>query len=205
MSLFDAYIEKWSALVVRPELIQCDDAANSIRQIYHFLNLSEPPIIFSSQSDRVLNIFLHSKLIESNEYRWGMRVEPQLSRKQEVKLKHQLGLELSQTFTDELLLRLGSSIRNEIGSELESQLWLALEKSIREKINPNYSKCLRNCINCREWICYACKFDYCITELKVTHNPQLWKIFQDLVTSCDWFVPFTKTCAIGDCSVTQYF
>lgn len=92
------------------------------------MNLSEPPIFFESQPNQVFNIFLHSKLLESNEYRYGVRVEPQLLRKQEVRLKHQLGLELSRTFTDELLLQLNSSSgQSQVpDGELESLLLVSI-------------------------------------------------------------------------------
>jgi hypothetical protein len=205
MNLAADYVEKWSVILQQSELIDRDLATNSINQIYCFLELSQPTIQFSSQPGRTIDTFLKHKLVESDKYNCGIRVEPQLSRKAETRLKHQLGLQLAETLTEKLLLQLNCSIRAQIGSDLESQLWISVENSIRKQIDSIYPHRLRNFINCREWICYVCKFDLCINELNVSYNPQLWEIIQSLVTSCNWFLPFSKVCLIGDCSVTKFF
>lgn len=169
------------------------------------MELTQPTIQFSSQPSRIIDTFLKYKLVESDEYNCGIRVEHQLSRTEETRLKYQLGLRLAETFTDKLLLQLNCSIREQIGSDIESQLWVSVENSIRKQIDSSYPRRLRNFINCREWICYVCKFDLCINELNVSYNPQLWEIIQGLVTSCNWFVPFSKVCLVGDCAVTKFF
>lgn len=198
------YVEKWITLVPQAEKIDHDAAANIIKQLYHFLNLPEPPIFFSSQPNQALNIFLHHKLIETREYSCDVKTDSQLSRKQEVKLKHQLGLDLSRTFTEEILLKISAVVREQIGGDLESKLWVNVENIVRKRTTPSYPNLLRNCVNCREWICYAAKFDLCINELGVDCNPQLWSIFQNLVIKCDWFAPFTKVCLIGDCEIDKF-
>jgi hypothetical protein len=205
MNLEASYIEKWSGIVPQSETIDRDLATSSIKQTYHFLQLPEPIILFSSQPNQSIDTFLKYKLVESDEYLSGFRVQPDLSRKQAVKLKHQLGTELAETFTGELLLHLGRSIGSQIGNDIESQLWVSVENTIRKRISPGYSKRLRNFISCRDWICYVCKFDLCIQELNVAPDPQRWAIVQNLVTSCDWFIPFTNVCLIGDCAVTKFF
>jgi hypothetical protein len=192
------YLEKWSAIALQAKDINHDKAANSVRQAYHFLHLPEPPICYSSQPNQSLSIFLQHKFIERKEYHLGSRIELQLPRKQEVQLKHQLGTELARTLTDGLLHRLSGFIREQIGSRLGTQLWQDIENPLRPRIHPSYPLRLRNCIKCREWVCYACKFDFCITELGASHDPELWEIAQSLVANCDWFVPFTKVCLIGD-------
>jgi hypothetical protein len=146
-----------------------------------------------------LQIFLDRKLFGKYEheyqyiYNQGATVVPRLPRKEEVKLKHQLGLELAPTIKEKLFLRLSLSIRQQVDGSFGTLLWKNIENPIREriKIDPIYRR-LQNCINCREWIVYACRFDHCIKELKVPHDPQLWSIFKNLVTSCDWLVPFSK-------------
>jgi hypothetical protein len=204
MNLSISYVEKWSTVVPQPENIDYGAASSAIKQIYHFLNLAEPPIFFASHPNQVLNTFLHHKLIETSVYHQGNRVEPQLSRKQEVSLKQQLGTDLAQTFTEELLLHLSVSIREQIGIDLESQLWVSVENSIRKQINSSYPELLRNFINCHDWSCHAGKFDLCINELGVIYNPQIWSIFQNLIMNCNWFIPFTKVCLIGDCTITKF-
>jgi hypothetical protein len=204
MNLSISYVEKWSNIVPQAENIDHDSASSAIKQIYHFLDLAEPPIFFASQPNQVLSTFLHHKLIETREYKQGNRVVPQLSRKQEVSLKHQLGADLAQTFSEELLSCLSIGIREQIGIDLESQLWISVENSIRKQVNSGYPELLRNCINCREWSCHAGKFDLCINELGVTYNPQLWSTLQNLIMSCNWFIPFTKVCLIGDCAITNF-
>jgi hypothetical protein len=196
------YLEKWSAIALQAEAINHDRAANSVQQAYRFLDLPEPPIYYSSQPNQALSIFLQHKFIESKVYHLGSRVQAQLPRKSEVQLKHQLGTELARTLTDELLHRLSVSIREQIGSRIGTQLWQDIENPLRQRIRPSYPKLLRNCINCREWVCYACKFDFCITELGASYEPELWAVFQSLVANCDWFVPFTKVCLIGDRSIS---
>ena len=200
--MIQLYLDRWSASVPQAESINPDEAANSVRQVYQFLNLPAPSIYFSSQPNPALSIFLKHKFIESNEYHLGRRVEPLLPRKQEVQLKRQLGTELARTLTDGLLHRLSNSLGEQIGNGLGTQLWQQIENPLRKKILPSYPKRLRNCINCRQWVCYACKFDFCITELGADHDPELWTIFQGLVTNCDWLVPFTQVCLIGDFAIS---
>ena len=202
--MIQVYLEKWSAIALQAEYINHSRAANSVRQAYHFLQLPEPPIYYSSQPNQALSLFLEHKFIESNEYHCGRRIEPQLARKQEVQLKHQLGTELARTLTDGLLHRLSGSINEQIGSGLGTQLWQYIENPLRQRIRSSYSKRLRNCINCRDWVCYACKFDLCITELGASHDPELWAIFQSLVANCDWFVPFANVCLIGDRAISHF-
>jgi hypothetical protein len=196
------YLEKWSAIALQAESINPDRAANSVRQAYHFLHLPEPSIYYSSEPNQALSIFLQHKFIESNEYHLGSRVEPQLPRKHEVQLKHQLGTELARHLTDGLVHPISRSIGEQIGNRLGTQLWQDIENPIRKRICPSYPKRLRNCINCLEWASLACKFDFCITELGASHEPELWTIFQNLVTNCNWFVPFTKVCLIGDRAIS---
>jgi hypothetical protein len=201
MDLAADYIEKWIALRKQAEWIDRSRAADSIVETYRSLNIPVPPLVYASNPDRITSIFLQHKLIERNNDRDGMSIQPQLARKQEVQLKNQLGLELARVFTDNLLHPLSRSIREQTGGDIESQLWVSVEHQLRQQIGPISASQMRNTIACQDWLCYACKFDYCITELTADIDRQLWHVFQNLVINCDWFIPFSKLCVIGDVAV----
>lgn len=182
------YDEKWIQIMYSTEPIDCEKAAEAVKQAYLAIDEKEPEIIFCHSPYESVNLVLRCKSI--------------------TQLYEEFGVNLVDRFTEKLYDKTLHSIMAQASNKLSSQLYRKAWMSFSEIF-----KKLLESIFCHEpfhynedyefldyiiWAELAARCDFCFSVLKCKYHRRRWQALKSLTMHCGWIFPYKKVCIVCD-------
>lgn len=181
-ALIPIYQEKWRKIALSTEPIDCQKAANAVKEAYKLIGYQEPEVIFCDSPFAACKIIVSQGSQKYLHLYSSIKIE-MIRRSERSKLSLQLNKQLSR--------QLGKSIPNLWSS---TQLVDLLSSQLKIELNS----LLPSAIYFPDWAYTGSSFDFFISVLNCTHDPKIWQIFQSLVFNCSWIVSYDDICYICD-------
>jgi hypothetical protein len=209
LATFPAYKQKWQEIILSTQVIDFDRASAVVQRTYAFLRYPEPTI------HRVSNPYTGWENIPRIRKRGDpigrYNCLPPISKREAIMNQQQSGESalfqidhikalLSLTFSNESLDVLYCRASRQAQFTPEANLYRSAVASIWGMI-PQHRR--PSAILPGEW-CFsgsagdAAWFDFCITELKVEHDHDLWNLYQDIAIHCGWLFAYEHACILCD-------
>ncbi len=209
LATFPAYKQKWQEIILSTQTIDFDRASAVVHRTYAFLNYPEPTI------HRVSNPYTGWENLPRIRKR-GVPIGrlndlPPVSKREAIMNQAQSGESvpfqldhikalLSLTFSNENLDVLSYKAAYQEQFTPKANLYRSAFSSIWGMI-PQHRR--YNAILPGAW-CFsgndgdAAWFEFCINELKIEHDHELWNLYQDIAIHCGWLFAYEHACILCD-------
>lgn len=196
-ALIPLYRDKWRAIALSTERIDCQKTQEAIKGAYKILGFQMPEVIFCESPYEALRLIgirpdkkqllkqLENKIIESLVKQIGRQIVPQLWGYLWDKLGQRQLYSVSSEVAASCLVQLSNELKN---NRLEYVRWILARDIPTAKI----MRCSR--------------LEFCISVLNCTCNFQNeWDVLQSLVKNCSWMFPLETICYVCDRPVKLSF
>ncbi|MBN3878852.1 MULTISPECIES: DUF6745 domain-containing protein [unclassified Nostoc] len=209
-ALIPVYREKWRAIALSTERIDCEKAAKAVKATYVLIGMEEPEIVFYDSPNAALITTL-SKLSQELDRSWvgsswdGSDLWGELCIYElppanvcndlEDELYKQIDRELDSLLRFELKTKLENSLNN---CNHCWELWSELDRQLESQLQVEVENAKEDCIHYEILACCASLKDFCISVLNCVYDQVRWNSFESVVKECGWIFAGKNTCIVCD-------
>ena len=211
-SLLENYLSKWSKVVLsRKALPKTQSKIDKIiGHVYRITALPQPKLlllpmkkalaIIAAATDedlgQGLERIIEVAIVKQIEAQLRGQIEESLWKTLQISLSFMLLNRQSDPLENRVWDILGNAFSTDDWNKIENRLWV--EYPPEKDVDASYETEIRlNVCHLSTWVGYCCLFDFCISELDCQYSEDRWQILQQLVSECDYLLPYEQMCIAG--------
>ena len=194
--LIPTYRDKWKAIAFSTERIDRQHATEVIKATYQLLKKDEPKVIFfDSPYAAVASAIPGYQLVES--------LTNQLKR-EKLKIYSQIETQLSLTFKRQILWKLKDKLWSTFLTHSSMHLYPGGLRQYSPRSAwtstpiPTHFCRSEDIIQLEAWSIDGSLLYFCVSVLGCRCDRESWQIFEALVSSCGWIIPYEGVCIVCD-------